>query len=171
MNQAHASWPGTIIPIAIIAIVFVLRLRGMRNARRLRLETLWILPAIYVAVVAAMFVEFPPSPRGWLWCALALAAGAALGWQRGRLMRISIDPDTHRLSQQGSPAALILLVALVLGRQLVRYEFSQAGRVALIATGIALSFGVGLVVATRLEMGLRARRMLMAARAGAEARS
>ncbi len=166
--QSHpAPWPSYVIPLAIMAVVMALRWRRMRTARRLRLETLWVLPAIYVAVVAALLVEHPPTAEGWGWYAMALLAGGAIGWQRGRMMRIIVDPETHQLSQQGSPLALLLLVVLVLLRQLLRFEFSTAGRVALLATGVGLSLGVGLVVASRIEMALRARRLLAEARAAA----
>ena len=81
-------------------------------------------------------------------------------------MRIAIDPDTLILSQQSSPAAFLILIALIAVRQGARYEFG-GGHAAALAVGMALSFGVGLVAATRVEMTLRARRLLGAARAGA----
>jgi hypothetical protein len=160
-----APWIQYVVPIVGVALVLAVRIRRMRAARRLRLETLWILPAVYVAMVAALFHAYPPTPTGWLWCALAVVVGAAIGWYRGTMMTISVDPVTHKLNQRSSPAALILLVGLVVARRLVGYEFSSAGRVALLATGIGLSLGIGLLVATRLEMTLRGRRLLREARA------
>ncbi len=158
-----SPWIGYAISIVAVAIVVALRWRGMRRARRLRLETLWILPAVYTAAIAALFVERPPTPTGWGWCAVTLVLGAGIGWQRGRMMRIAIDPETHTLSQQSSPAAFLVLIALVALRQGARYEFG-GGHTAMLAIGMALSFGLGLIAATRLEMTLRARRLLGAAR-------
>jgi hypothetical protein len=156
---------GYAISLAVIALVVALRWRGMRRARRLRLETLWILPAVYVVGIAVLFAERPPTPIGWGWCVVTLAIGAGIGWQRGRMMRIAIDPETHRLSQQSSPAAFLILIALLAVKQGMRYEFG-GGQMAALGIDMALSFGLGLIAATRLEMTLRARRMLGAARAG-----
>jgi membrane protein CcdC involved in cytochrome C biogenesis len=160
-----APWMQYVVPAVGLALVFAIRIRRMRAARRLRLETLWILPAVYVAIVAALFYAYPPTPTGRLWCALAVVVGAAIGWYRGTMMTISVDPATHQLNQRSSPAAVILLVGLVVARRVVGYELSSAGRVALLATGIGLSLGIGLLVATRLEMTLRGKRLLRAARA------
>lgn len=160
-----APWQSVVMPLLVMAVVLGLRWRSLRRLRRLRVEMLWVLPAIYAVAAAVLFFEFPPSAMGWLWTGLAAIAGAAIGWQRGRMMRITIDPQTHELSQQGSPAAFLLLVALILARRLGAYEFSGAGHVTMLVTDIGLGFGIGLIGMTRLEMTLRARRMLREAQA------
>ena len=53
------------IPIAIFLVVFGLRARRMTRLRPLRIEQLWVVPAIYAVVVAALFVRNPPTPVGW----------------------------------------------------------------------------------------------------------
>lgn len=150
----------------IIALVMLVRLRGMRRASRLRLETLWIIPALFgFAFVVGTYEAPPATPLGWVWLAAAAAVGAALGWQRGKLMKISVDPATHRLNKQNSPAALLFIVVLILARQGLRYEAAAAGINIMTITGIALAFAFGLLAATRAEMYLRARRLLDEARA------
>jgi membrane protein CcdC involved in cytochrome C biogenesis len=150
---------------AVIALVFFLRMRGMRRVRRLRLETLWVVPAIFLLVLAVSIWEHPPTALGWLWMILALAIGAGAGWQRGKMMRLTVDPVTHTLNQQSSPAALLFIVALILVRQGLRYEVAQHGIDVLKITGILLAFAFGLMSAMRIEMYLRARKLLEQARA------
>lgn len=159
-----AGWLPTLLPFAIVAVVLALRWRRLSRVQPLRLGRLWIMPAILVAVVAATFGAAPPVGTGWLWCALALAGGAVLGWQRGRTMRIAVDPATGTLNQTGSPAALIFLLALIAVRSLARYEAGTHGFNPLLVSGILLSMAVGLIVATRGEMYLRGRRLLAEAR-------
>jgi hypothetical protein len=150
----------------VVALVLLLRYRGMKRASRLRLETLWIVPALFgLAFVVSLYEAPPASPLGFLWLAIAAAAGAALGWQRGKLMRISVDPVTHQLNKQNSPAALLFIVLLIVARQGLRYEAAAAGINILKITGIMLAFGFGLLAATRAEMFVRARRLLGEARA------
>ena len=50
-------------------------------------------------------------PTGWVAIASAvgLAIGAAVGWQRGKMMHIHVDPETHALNQKASPAAMFFL--------------------------------------------------------------
>jgi hypothetical protein len=150
---------------AIVALVLALRVRNLRRVRRLRLETLWIVPAVLAVAFAFATWEYPPPDAlGWVWLALAAAIGAALGWQRGKLMRIAIDPETHTLNQQSSPAALLFVVLVIVARQGMRYEAAALGINMLKVTGILLAFALGLLAATRAEMFLRARRLLAAAR-------
>lgn len=163
--QPGPGWIGYVIMGAVIAIVLFFRVRGTRRATRLRLETLWIVPCVYAAVLAISLYEYPPVDAvTWLWLAVALAFGAALGWRRGKLMRIGIDPVTHALNQQSSPAALLFIVLLIVARQGLRYEGAALGLNVLQVTGILIAFGVGLFGATRAEMYLRARRLLAEAR-------
>jgi len=153
------------ITAAVILIVMALRWRRTGRAVPLKLERLWILPSVLALAVATTFATHPPQGAGWLFCLIAAGLGAALGWQRGRMMRIDVDPDTHRLSQTSSPAALVLILAIVVLRQAARAggaRFLHLDALALSDMLLALAFG--LVAAQRLEMFLRGRRLLRAAR-------
>jgi hypothetical protein len=155
-----------VITGVVIALVLFIRMRSMRRARKLRLETLWIVPAIFLLVLAVSTWEYPPpTALGWLWLALALAVGAGVGWQRGKLMRLTVDPATHTLNQQSSPAALLFIVALILARQGLRYEAAHYGINVFKITGILMAFALGLMSAARIEMYARAKRLLDKARA------
>src|ERR1041385_3880355 len=97
-HPAHQSWISYAITIGIIVVIMALRMRGMSKMRPLKLETLWIVPAMYAVVAALMFFQLPPG--GWVAIAsiVGLAAGAAVGWQRGKMMQIHVDPETHALN-------------------------------------------------------------------------
>ena len=161
-----------VITSAVVVIVLGLRLRGMSRMRRLRLETLWVVPSIYLLFAGAMFYQFPPSPVGWAISGAALIVGAAIGWQRGKLMQIHVDPETHALNQKASPAAMIFIVVLILVRMAAKSVLASGGGTgfhvsAMLVTDVLIALALGLFAATRLEMFLRARRMLDEARARA----
>lgn len=157
------------IPGMIILTVLFFRLRSVGKARRLRLERLWILPTLYAAAVGFVFWNAPPHGMTWLWCVVALGVGAGLGWWRGRLMRVAVDPETHELSQTVSPAALLFIVALIVIRSASRamaIEMAGPGHAGLMAaTDILMAFALGFVAFQRVEIFIRARRMLAEARA------
>jgi len=160
----QSPWVGYAITVLILCIVLMLRLRGMRRERPLRLGTLWIVPLVYLGVTAFILRQFPPEGAQWLWLAAALILGAAFGWRRGALMRITVDPETHALNQQASPAALLFLLVLVLIRQGMRYEVPAMGLDVSLLTDLLVVFALGLFTATRAEMFIRARRLLAQAR-------
>jgi len=170
--HAHpaADWVRYAITATIILLVMAWRFRQVGRVRRLRLETLWIVPALYAGLAVYIFSMMPPHGLGWLWCVVAMIAGCALGWKRGSLMAISIDPETHRLNQTSSLASLLFIVALILVRMGVRAMAGQMGWAAhggiLLLTDILVAFALGLLSVQRLEMFLRARRLLQAARTG-----
>ncbi len=161
--QAHPQ-PGLLgyaIPVAIFAVVLALRMRRMGRMRPLKLETLWVVPAIYAVVAGLMFWSLPP--KGWVGIAslAALAIGAAVGWQRGTMMHIHVDPETHALNQKASPAAMFFLVALIIVRAGARTILGETGGVSpAMLTDPLIAFALGMFTLTRLEMYLRAKRML-----------
>jgi len=153
------------VPIVIAALVLGLRVRRMRQMRPLKLERLWIVPVLYLVLVAVIFFQKPPSPTGWLVCAIALVIGAALGWQRGKTMEIHVDPATHELNQRASIAGVAFLVILI-G---VKMAAQQGGNtfhfnVGMLTDALA-ALALGMFSLTRLEMYLRGKAMLEQARA------
>ena len=168
--QAHPpqqTWLSYAVTGAIVLLVLGLRLRRAGQMRPLKLESLWVVPALYLAVAAIMFVQLPP--HGWVWiaCGAGLALGAALGWQRGRLMHISVDPETHALNQKASPAALLFLVALIAVRFIGRSMAGSGAHVSpAMLTDPLIAFALGMFTLQRVEMYIRARRLLADARAG-----
>ena len=158
-----AGWVQYAITAGIIAVVFALRWRRMRQVAPLKLERLWIFPAFYTVVAGWMFTANPPQGVAWLFCLGALGLGAALGWQRGKLMRITVDLRTHALNQAGSPAALLFVLLLIAVRSGARYSLGGDNILhlnALAVTDMLVALALGLFTAQRVEMYLRGRRLL-----------
>ena len=153
------------IPIVVIAVVFLVRGRRMTRMRRLRLEQLWIVPTLYLAIVVATFALKPPSLNGWLVSAIALALGGAIGWYRGKLIAIHVDPQTHMLNQRASPLAMLFLFAIVLVKTAAQGEGRSLHLDVALVTDAALALALGTFAASRLEIYLRGTRLLAQARA------
>jgi len=161
----HQSWISYAITIGIIVVIMALRMRRMGQMRPLNLNNLWIVPALYLVVAALMFFQLPPT--GWvaIASAAALAVGAAVGWQRGKMMHIHVDPETHALNQKASPAAMIFLIALIIVRTGARSVLGQESDISpAMLTDPLIAFALGMFSLTRLEMYLRAKRLLEEAR-------
>lgn len=151
---------------AIVALVLLFRLRRMRRVQPLKLERLWIVPALLLGVLLLTFGTKPPAAWVWVASAAALMIGAGLGWWRGKMMRIEVDPESHALNQTGSPAAMVFILLFVLLRQGARYEAGALGFDAAAVADVLLALAAGLFTAQRVEMYLRGRRLLATARAG-----
>ena len=159
-HTAGPAWPQYAIPIVVAGVVLLIRVRRMSRVQPLRLDRLWIVPALYLLVVAGTFIAVPPTATGWVWAAAGLVIGAAVGWQRGKTMRIAVDPATRQLNQRASPAGLIFLVLLIAIRQGMRVEGGAMHLDVAALTNGLLALMLGMFAAMRIEMYLRAKRLL-----------
>jgi len=167
MQQQPGNWLTTLIPFVIIAVVLALRMKSMSKERPLKIDTLWVVPVIYLALVGFMLFSLPPPPLGWGLMGAGLAIGAAIGWHRGKLINIQRDAQTGELRQKASPIAMLLIVGLVVLKMGARSIFGDSAVAhptsgAMLLTDAFLGFALGLLSATRLELYLRAQRMIAA---------
>jgi hypothetical protein len=167
VQHQGGNWLTAILPFVIIAVVLALRFRSMSKERPLKIGTLWIVPVIYLLVAGSMMFAVPPSRLGWALLAVGLAVGIGVGWHRGKLIRIERNAETGELRQRASPLAMILLVALVVLKLGARAIFGDTAAAhpsssAMLLTDAFIGFALGLLSATRLELYLRARRILAA---------
>lgn len=167
MPHQGGNWLTALVPFVIIAVVVGLRLRSMSRERPLKVETLWVVPVVYLALVGWMLFALPPTVVGWGLLVLGLVVGAALGWHRGKLIRIDRNAETGELRQKASPLAMILLLALIALKLGARAIFGEtaAGHPAsgaMLLTDTFIGFALGLLSATRLELYLRAKRIMAA---------
>ena len=165
MNPHGGNWLTTALPFVALALVVAWRFRSMSKERPLNIGTLWVVPAIYVALMASLIVALPPHAAGWAVMAAGLVAGAVLGWHRGKLIRIERNAQTGQLMQRASPLAMVLLlilIALKFGMREVVGDSAAAhpSSAAMLVTDAFIGFALGLLSATRLELYLRARSIL-----------
>jgi len=161
-----------IVPLLVLALV----VRRALRSRTLKMEQLWVFPAVLIFVAGSVLIHAPvPGPVTLVGLVVALAVGGFIGWYRGRWTQITIDPQTHVLSSQGSIASTIL-IAVVFG---VRYALEMAVHnggmgplplnlhldVAGITDGL-MFFLVAMMSVQRIEMYLRCRKLLEEARGG-----
>ena len=163
--SAHGNWLTAALPFVIIAVVLALRFRSMSRERPLKLGTLWVVPVVYLLLAGSMIVSLTPPRLGWGLLVAGLLIGMVAGWHRGKLIHIARDPQTGELSQRASPLAMLLLLALVVLKLGARAIFgdtaaTQPGSSAMLLTDAFLGFALGLLSSTRLEIYLRARRLL-----------
>lgn len=161
----NAGYLAYVVPFLVVVLIV------MRNARarRLRIETLWIMPVLILAMVGlALSQEGLPSPPFIAADLAALAVGAGLGWWRARFTEISVDPATHQLTRRASPAGMAIILVIFALRYAIRaYAEQNAGALHLpvnAVADVALVMAVGLVCAQRLEIFTRASRLLAEAR-------
>ena len=113
-----------VVWLLIIAMIVARNLRP----RRLRVELLWVWPAILLLSIAAYFYKFPPkSLTDVAGLIVGFLIGAALGWWRGGFTRIEVDPATDTAMQQASPLGVLVILALFAVRSGVRYAVLQSG--------------------------------------------
>jgi hypothetical protein len=165
VQHQEGNWVATLVPFVIIAVVLALRFRSMSKERPLKLQSLWIVPILYLLVAGSTLVALPPPPMGWALVVAGLALGLVLGWHRGKLIRIERNAETGELRQRASPLAMLLLAAVVVLKLGARQVFgasaaTQPGSGAMLLTDAFLGFALGLLSATRLELYLRAKRLL-----------
>ena len=168
MPQGNSQLTSYVITGAVVVLVLALRFRRLGQSRPLQLERLWVLPVVYAAIAVALVAQSPLQGFDWVWCAVALAIGAAIGWYRGKSVKITVDPNTHALNQTQSAATMVFLVALILirfGLRSVLATEAQSWHVsAAVIVDAFIALALGLIAAQRLEIFLRARRLLESAR-------
>jgi len=164
--------PQQYIPLLVLPIVLVLFLLKNRRKRPLKPHLLWVMPAIVVPLIGfglwgmsmnPRIAHVPFGPGAWAILVAGAVLGGVAGWYRGKTITIEKEPDGS-LKAQASPLGLILLIGLFAFRRLLEPVIeSHAAQWHLNALAVAdafLLFAMGLIVMQRVEIYLRARRVL-----------
>ena len=163
---------GPLIGVGIAVIVILLR---NRQKRTLRPELMWILPAIFIPLIAFGLWGMrqtpgadltPYGPADWGLLAGCAVLGALGGFWRGSMVTIEKDPGGV-LKAQASPLGIILIIVLLAVRSFARpwlegHAESLGLHIVAVEQGFLLLAG-GLIVAQRIEMFIRARRIMAGA--------
>ena len=160
------------LPLLILIPILYFRMRKLARPQPLKLNRLWIRPAVLVLV--GTLVIWAPQPGmtrhftllEWLLLALAGGIGVAAGWYFARSMKIEVHPEDGTLMVQGGQAAVLIMLALILGRSGLNTGMRLEGWYldVLLITDALIVFTAALFTARSLEMYLRARRVMDAAR-------
>jgi len=162
-GQPGGSPMSYLLPMGVALVIIVLR---NSRPRQLRIERLWLVPAIYLVLLVSALAAAPPPVTsisiGLL--VLGFVLGAVIGWQRARFTRIDIHPETHELTSRASPIGIVFIFAILLLRfgakdfLAAHPDFLHLPVVAL--TEALLVMVVATLTAQRLEIWRRATRML-----------
>lgn len=158
------------IPLAVVPVVLVLILLRNRRRRVLRPNLLWVMPAIVGPLIllgvwgsTRVVGAAPFGLDAWAILLVGAVLGGVAGWWRGKTITIEREPDGS-LRSQASPLGLVLVVALFafrgVLRPLIESHAAQWHLNALAVTEAFLVFALALIVLQRVEMFIRARRIL-----------
>ena len=164
--------PEQYAPLIAIAVAVPIMLLRNRRPRTLRPQWMWVMPLVIVLLIglgiwgSSQAPGVNHRPFGTLdygVLALGLILGAVTGWWRGKMTTIERHAD-GTLKAQASPIGLVLILALMLGRRaLAAWLEPHAGDFGLNVLAVAdafLLFVAAMIVVQRLEMWIRARRIL-----------
>lgn len=154
------------ITFLVVAIIVGFRIwRGSRE-RRLRVERLWIRPAIICTILGLSIYSQPLPMTVPILLALAVVTclGLATGVYRGRMVKVSINVDTHILTSKASPWGTLIFLGLMVVRLGARFALQGAHDVGgvpvnAIIDGLTL-FYAGNVVGLQVDVWMRARKLL-----------
>jgi hypothetical protein len=159
------------LPLLIVLPILFFRMRRMAKPQALKLNRLWIRPAILIAAASIVLLvpvpgALPMMPADWLWVALAALLGAVAGWQWGRTTALHLHPEDGTLMQTASMAGMMVLVVLVLLRLGLRTGLRMGAGAwhlnVLTITDASIVFSALLFAVRGLEIFLRARRIMAA---------
>jgi len=158
---------GTVFALLVMAVILIAR---NRRPRELNLQRLWIRPVLAILFIGAMLAQSPPplSLASFAVMVAAVALGAALGWQRGRLTHLEVHPETHIITARVSAVGVILVLGLIATRMVLRSALTGPGldgaTVGVLADGLVVMAALTML-AQQVEIALRARRLLAQAQA------
>ena len=155
----------TLAPFLIIGTIVALRARKMASVQPMRLNRLWIRPAIMSVIsVGVLFVTPPETVLQALALVAVVAIGAVGGWHQAKLMAISVDEATGALNVKASRWGMLTLLGIILVRMALRPWLTGPdspvhASVGLVTDGFIL-FIAGFYAARSTEMFLRGRALL-----------
>jgi len=161
--------PSYFLPIGIAILVIVLR---NSRPRKLKVERLWLFPVVYTALLVSGLSAAPPplTPISIAVLVLSAVIGGLIGWQRGRFTKIDINPETHEMTAQASILGIAFILIVLMARIGLRDYFAKNASGlgvpgAVLGDGL-LVLAVVMLTVQRLEIWIRATRMLNDAKNG-----
>ena len=160
----------------IILALLTFRIMRARKPRPLKVNLLWVAPAIIAVVFGAMaalmlYAGRPIGTTAMAAMAASLVGGAAIGWWRGKFTHIAVDAESGSVTAQATSMGFVVLIALMVVRFSLRFLFlkdvpPQAPLSMQVNAGFML-FAIGLLCVASLEMWTRAKKLLAQAKGAA----
>ncbi|MGD0143421.1 MAG: hypothetical protein ABSC92_09700 [Rhizomicrobium sp.] len=159
----------SILPLIVPVLIVALILRRSMTSRTVRVQTMWIRPAILLILACVTLATTRlPGPIALAAFVAAGLVGAGVGYLRARHLELSVDPETGVVSSKATPIGTILIVGLVAVRIGLRFAFPEmganpGGHVAADAvawTDGALIFSAAMLVTQAIEIWLRTQPLL-----------
>ncbi len=159
-----------LLPFVFLLMAFRIWSGGAR-LRRVRIETMWIFPVIFIGLIGfGIYADRPnwSDPVVVAILVVSAVAGLGLGWFRGRLVKITVDPETHTLQSQNSAMGMVILAVIYLIKYAARTFLSGHAddwhiSVPAVTDGFLL-IALGTIVGRRIEILIRGLRLLKKAR-------
>ncbi len=150
-----------------VLLLVAFRVRRMTQSRPLKVDRLWVIPAILGVGALSSILKASFTAPEWALMLLALILGVAIGWLRAKTIRIAPDPVNGGVTAQASFVAIIFLFAVLLLRMGLRAFLAANSASARLSAGAVdaafLVFAAGLFGARALELSIRAKAVLRAA--------
>ena len=168
LHAGGSPW-SYLVPIAVVMLIVI---RRNSQPRPLKIDRLWVYPVVLLVLMAGTLSAAPPpvTPVSVGLLVLGFLLGIGAGWQRGRFTQIHIHPETQELSSQSSFIGILFILAIFalrFGARDVMAQYASTLHIPVIAVGDALLvLAVAMMATQRLELWLRARRMLEDAKTG-----
>jgi hypothetical protein len=170
MGEGQHSTTTFLVTAVIVVGVLAVRMSRARKAQPMNMRFWWAWPSVLVLLLGGGSVLMLSAAHADVdalhACIMTgvLALGCGVGWWRGRFMTIELDPATRKPLVRASGAALAVLGGLFVVRTAAKMIFfadadPRAPSTALLNVDFAL-FGLGVLAVARVEMWLRARRLL-----------
>jgi energy-converting hydrogenase Eha subunit A len=153
MNQS-------IINVIIGAAILGLIVFRVSRERKFPIGSLWVFPAILVALgIVDIVLTGVSSPLDILYMLIAFAAGGAFGWYQGIHSTVRVDKKARAAFVKSSPIGIALFVAALAFRMGARYMSGSFSSSAYsgdhLSPAVALTSAITLIFAVGLITGLR----------------
>jgi hypothetical protein len=157
------------LPLIIPVLIFALIMRRGMKAQKVRLNAMWIRPAIILVLTVGTLVASPiPGLIAIAAFVAAAAIGAVIGYLRGRHLEFSIDTATGIITSKATQLGTILIGAVFALRFGLRYMFPRLAanpgghlnRDAIAWSNGSLIFLSGMILAQVITVFIRTRPLL-----------
>jgi hypothetical protein len=117
---------GALIPYLIPLAVLVLMYRRIGRVRPVRVNRLWVMPAIIAFATWSAIHAFGFPTFLWLIAyVIAAVAGAAVGYLRASHTHLAVHPETGDVQATQTPIATAILMALFVAKFAINMMFPQ----------------------------------------------